>query len=244
MNRGSDNYLCASSGHLNHQLWRTVPNESLAPALLGPSEFESVSRVFLAEQLPLEAIAAVKAIEVGDEAFLTARELATMGSPLMAVQRASGAARCLARQLFDRLGIDARDLPRSGTGAPLWPVRVIGSLAHDAAFAAAVVARSGKLKGVGIDIEPSERLEAEVAELVATDAGEREQFGCDSFGDKALFCIKEAVFKAVNPHDEIFLEFDEVVVDRSSQTARTCYGRQVRWRVLTSPRVIAIAWWP
>jgi 4'-phosphopantetheinyl transferase EntD len=211
-----------------------------------PSELSESDelRRFLAEQLPLEAIAAVKAIEDGDETFLTARELSSMGRSVVAVRRASGAARRLARQLFDRLGIEARDIPRREKGGPLWPTGVIGSLAHDEALAAAVVARAGKLEGIGIDIEPSENLPAEVAELVAKNEKEREQFSGDPFGDKALFCIKEAVFKAVNPHDRAFLEFDQVAVDRKSQTARTYYDRWVHWRVLTSPRVIAIAWWP
>jgi 4'-phosphopantetheinyl transferase EntD len=201
-------------------------------------------RKFLAEQLPVEAAAAVKAIEVGDENFLTAQELSTMGRPVLAARRASGAARRLARELFDHLGIEARDILRSETRAPLWPEGVIGSLAHDEAIAAADVARSDTLNGRGIDLEPSESLAAEVVELVAKDRGEREQFGRDALGGKALFCIKEAVFKAVHPPDQIFLEFNQVAVDFRSQTAETFYRRHVHWRVLTMPRVIAIAWWP
>ncbi len=141
-------------------------------------EFQNVAmermREFLAEQLPLGAIAAVKAIEVADETFLTAQELSTMGSPIAAVRQASGAARRLARQLLEQFGIDARDIPRCETRAPLWPAGVIGSLAHDGAFAAAVVARLGKLKGIGIDIEPRV-----VLELHHFNAGEESRHSSD-----------------------------------------------------------------
>ena len=62
--------------------------------------------------------------------------------------------------------------------------------------------------------------------------------------DKALFCVKEAVYKAVNPRDGVLMEFRDVTVDPSSLTATTCYGRTVCWRVRVTSRIVAVAWIP
>jgi len=104
----------------------------------------------------------------------------------------------------------------------------------------AVVARSSALTGVGVDIEPMEILDDEVMAILATD---EEYRGLQYGAGKTLFSIKEAVFKAVNPYDRVFLDFKDVVVDFSSRVATTSYGRRVSWRVITEHRVMAVAWW-
>lgn len=177
-----------------------------------------------------------------DDAFLTPEEAATLRNSALVVRRASGAARRVARQLTARLGIKIGDIIRDSGGAPRWPEGIVGSLSHDGVIAGAIVAKSGDLGGLGIDVEPPEYLEDGIARLVAN-YEERKQFDGDPFAEKALFSIKEAVFKAVHPCDHIFLDFLDVRVDRKTQTAETFYGRVVNWRVLTEPHVVSIAWW-
>ena len=137
--------------------------------------------------------------------------------------------------------MDVRDIPRSRRGSPVWPVELVGSLAHDAIFAAAVVAQSEEFGGVGIDVEVPERLDTIVSRLIATD-DEQRQFAEIPFGDKALFSIKEAVFKSLDPTDRHFRDFHEVEVNVQRRTATTAQ-RVVNWCVLTEPWVVAVAWW-
>ena len=95
-----------------------------------------------------------RAIRDGDErAFFQA---AANSSPVVRSRdRASGAARIAARELLAELGANAgAELPRLPSRAPGWPSGLIGSLAHDDAFAIAAVARTADLAALGVDIEP------------------------------------------------------------------------------------------
>jgi 4'-phosphopantetheinyl transferase EntD len=96
--------------------------------------------------------------------------------------------------------------------------------------------------GLGIDVEPAETIEGSLVPRIA-DGRELEMFECEPYGAKMLFSIKEAVFKAVHPQDGVMLDFPDIRIDRKSQTARTAYGRVVEWRVVSTPRVVATAWW-
>jgi 4'-phosphopantetheinyl transferase EntD len=86
-------------------------------------------------------------------------------------------------------------------------------------------------------------MEDGLANLVA-DERELEDFKDSPAALNALFSIKEAIYKAVNPLDGIFLDFRDVSVDRRRGIAITNYGRRVNWRVALSSRVLAVAWIP
>jgi 4'-phosphopantetheinyl transferase EntD len=139
------------------------------------------------------------------------------------------------------MGVYVDEIPRSPKRYPVWPLGIVGSIAHDGDFAAAVVGTTASIKGIGIDIEPAERLPAGVTALVAS-GEEMLAFSDFEFPDKALFSIKEAVFKAAFPTDEVFMDFQDVHVARRSLSATTVYGRSVNWRILERPRILAIAW--
>jgi 4'-phosphopantetheinyl transferase EntD len=192
--------------------------------------------------LPIPANWGVRRIEAGDEQCLSAAESAGRERAVLSVRRASGAARLLARQLCAQLGVSVAEIPRSGTGLPAWPEGIAGSLAHDSDYAAAIIARREFVGGVGIDIEPIETLSAELIARIATPPEQR-QLSAGGLSAKGLFCIKEAVYKAANPHDRIFLDFREVLVDLAAGSAITAYGRRLHWRLAQAPRVLAIAWW-
>lgn len=192
--------------------------------------------------MPAGAVGGMRRIEQNDEAQLAPSEAALMSNAGNDRRRASGCARALARELLTSLGRPNAEILRRPDGAPVWPLGVVGSLAHDNTVAAAVIASSAEFGGIGIDVEPAEALEEETIAVIASPL-ERQRFGRRPTDPKVLFSIKEAVFKAVHPADRIFLEFDQVIVDRATMTAKTCYGRLVHWRAAEWPRIVAIAWW-
>jgi len=195
----------------------------------------------LAALLPAQVIGGVEEIESGNEAMLSSAELAAMPESVNR-QRASGSARGIARRLLARMGCPGTDILWLPNGAPAWPPGFMGSLAHDKLMAVGTIARSAEFSGIGIDVEAAEPLDDEVIQVVAS-RSEQQQFCRSPIDGKLLFSIKEAVFKAVNPTDRVFLEFHDVMVDGDAMTAETRYGRMVHWRAGTRPRILAIAWW-
>jgi 4'-phosphopantetheinyl transferase EntD len=211
------------------------------PLELPSYDAEMLSKL-LGLQLPPRVTGSVRSIAIGDENQLRATELCGLEKAELKVRRSSGTGRIIARALCNGMGFFADAIPRSNYGAPVWPVGVVGSIAHDHLFACAVVARARELGGLGIDIEPSAPLEDSILRLVATKQ-EQLLFRLGDHGTKVIFSLKEAVFKAVYAHDRIFLDFLDVNLDPRSRTAVTSYGRVVSWCFITQPHVIAVAWW-
>jgi len=106
-----------------------------------------------------------------------------------------------------------------------------------------VVARGVGIAGLGVDIEPAEKLPDPAMVPLIASPSELSAFHDVPVADKVLFSIKEAVFKAVNPCDGIFLDFGDISVDRGSFTATTRSLRKVHWRLVAEPRILVIAWW-
>ena len=197
----------------------------------------------IAALAPPGVLAGHRMISPGDESKLLPQERAAFAGSVVKVQRASGAARLIARELLARLGHPAAPLPKTTDGAPLWPDGIVGSLAHDDCVAVAAVARIGDLKALGIDIEPAERLPADVVDLILTPT-ERSSLRHDPFGGRLHFVVKEAVYKAVHPLDRIFLEHHDVEIDFSHQRATVRNGRVVDFRCCITPRLVALAYLP
>jgi 4'-phosphopantetheinyl transferase EntD len=185
--------------------------------------------------------AACRKIATGDELALTPAELHPLERSIVSVRRASGAARIVGKTLLAELGASAGvELPRSASRAPIWPPGFVGSLAHDGEYAAAAVARSNSLRGVGIDIEPALPLPEELLDMIVTQS-ERGQINRDLVLARLLFCIKEAVYKATNPFDGVFLEHHDVEISLESSVALTSSGHRLRVYTIASPRLIALA---
>ena len=190
--------------------------------------------------LPAGGVGTARWIRSGDEAHLRLDEQRHLRSAVTSVRRASGAARVAARSVATQLGLALDAVPHNDQRAPVWPPGLVGSLAHDRDCAVAVLAPSKILAGVGVDVEPIQTLEPDLAELL----GEPSEF--DGFDEtlaaNALFSIKEAVYKAVHPLDGVFLDFKDVRVAVDERSAVTHYGRRVHWRLALAPRVLAVAW--
>jgi 4'-phosphopantetheinyl transferase EntD len=182
-------------------------------------------------------------ISPGDEDALLPEEAPAFGSSVAKVRRASGAARIVARQLLMRLGLPGCALPKSSSGAPVWPTGALGSLAHDARVAMAAVGLRRDLGGIGIDVEPAEDLPPELLDMVATPQ-ERSRISDDPYRGRLLFVAKEAVYKAVYPLDQTFLDHHDVQVNLADRKATVCNGRVVELRFCISAHVVALAFIP
>ncbi|HKN29667.1 MAG TPA: 4'-phosphopantetheinyl transferase superfamily protein [Roseiarcus sp.] len=190
-----------------------------------------------AELAAYGALVTARRIRLGDEAaFADPRPEARVER-----RRASGAARIAARALLDELGADgSAPLPRSPSGAPLWPAGIVGSLAHDEAFALAAAARRGRLVGLGVDVEPAEALPEEVIDMVLSGA-ERRATGGDGVAQRLVFVAKEAVYKAINPLDGSWLDFADIEVGLAEGTATLRDGRRLRIIPFAGERLVAVA---
>jgi 4'-phosphopantetheinyl transferase EntD len=198
-------------------------------------------------QAALEAIApsgvvvGCRAIAEGDENALLLDEAQAWRTFALPSRRASGAARSVARDLLAQFGHPNCSLPKSPGGAPVWPHGVVGSLAHDRAFAVAAIGSRRNLAGLGIDIEPAERLPEDILHIVCTPR-ERTAVAGDLLAARGLFAAKEAVYKAVNPIDGMFLEHHDVEVDLARHVAVVRGGRSVVVQLTYIPRIVAIAY--
>lgn len=194
----------------------------------------------LASLGPVGTLIGHRVITLGDEDALLPAEQIGFGASVQKVRRQSGAARILARDLLERLGIRDVAIPRSESGAPIWPPGVVGSLAHDGSVAVAAIADARRFAALGIDVEPADPLPPGLVELVATPV-ERGRYSSAVLHSRVLFVVKEAIYKALNPTDGVFLEFQDVEVDLLSNVGWTRTGRTIAIAFSSCPRVIALS---
>jgi len=185
-----------------------------------------------------------RVIAPGDEQALLPNEAAHFRNAIAKVRRQSGAARIAARALLQCLNHPdlARDvaIAKARSGAPVWPSGITGSLAHDEQVAIAAVARTTNFLALGIDIEPAEDLPGDLVDVVATPA-EQSRYPHSLLHSRQLFAAKEAVYKAVHPLDQIFLDFHDIDVNLEQQTAHVRYGRTLHVKVMSASHVVALA---
>jgi 4'-phosphopantetheinyl transferase EntD len=179
----------------------------------------------------------------GDERALLPEEMTAFTGSVVKVQRASGAARIVARNLLSRFAQAQCAIPRSTAGMPVWPEGIVGSLAHDSTIAVAAVARKHDFLSLGIDIEPAEPLAADLLDIVAT-AKERDRIQDDPYRGRLLFSVKEAIYKAVYPLDRTFLDHHDVEVTLSTGTAVIRNGRPVSFRYCVAAHIVVLAFIP
>jgi 4'-phosphopantetheinyl transferase EntD len=217
----------AISGYM---VWMTTAQHSLLRRAL---EGIAVPRVLIDHRLIAE----------GDEQALFAEERGAFAGSVIKVQRASGAARIVARELMRRAGVAPHPVVKSAGGMPAWPDGIVGSLAHDATVAVAALAKRADYLSVGVDIEPAEPLASDLMEMVATPA-ERAATQNAPLRGRLLFSIKEAVYKAAYPLDRVFLDHHDVEVDLAARTAAIRNGRTVPFVYAHTSHIIVLAFVP
>jgi 4'-phosphopantetheinyl transferase EntD len=181
-----------------------------------------------------------RVITPGDERALMPEEAGAFVRSVEKVRRASGAARIVARGLLVGLGHPGWALPKSTSGAPVWPVGIVGSLSHDDDIAVAAVAQSRDVAALGIDVEPAEALPPELVDIVVTPR-ERLRLADDPCAGRLIFAAKEAVYKAVYPLDRTFLEHHDVEVDVAGCRAVVGNGRRLTLRFCLSTHLVVLA---
>ena len=124
-------------------------------------------------------------------------------------QFASG--RHAARTAVQRLAGITPPIPRDARGRPVWPAGIVGSISHTETLAAAAVA-ADSVRGIGIDVEDSNRLARSRPRLLEKlfTPSERTRPWADSREGVVRFSAKEAAYKAVNPLVGRFIGFREV----------------------------------
>ena len=156
----------------------------------------------------LPATACAEMFSDAPESAMFANEAAAVAGAAAERRREFGTVRHCAREALRRIGVPAAPILPDADGAPRWPAGVVGSLTHCAGYRAAAVARSGELRGVGIDAEPHAPLPAEVREFVLR---EEERVAHPALHlDRIVFCAKEAVYKAWWPLTRRWLDFADV----------------------------------
>ena len=131
--------------------------------------------------------------------------------------------RDLARRAFAQLGIEGFALLSDGDRVPRWPEGVLGSISHCAGCCAVVVARSGHILSLGLDVERAERLEDELLARICTPREiERARALPPPEGTdwgKLVFSAKESAYKCYFPLARKLLGFQDMEIEFSADAA-------------------------
>lgn len=126
--------------------------------------------------------------------------------------------RNLARELMALLGFPAQPILAGPDRAPQWPKDLVGSLTHNDTHGAVALARSGTLRGVGLDIETQGRIEDRLWDHLFTQNEQQalralpaEQIQYEA---TAIFSIKEAFYKFQFPLTKSWVGFQDVEVEK------------------------------
>ena len=124
--------------------------------------------------------------------------------------------RACARAACVELGEPPRAIPKDVGRAPLWPSGLTGSITHCRGLVAATVARTSGYSSLGLDAEPREGLEPDLAARISS---EHERSRLDRLADigpevaaRLLFSAKEVIHKCIQPTTGTSLDFFDVEV--------------------------------
>jgi 4'-phosphopantetheinyl transferase EntD len=165
----------------------------------------------------IPASASAEMFSDAPESAMFSAEAAAVADAVAERRREFGTVRYCARKALRQLGVPAGPILPDVDRAPRWPAGVVGSMTHCAGYRAAVVARAGDLRGVGIDAEPHAPLPSAALDLVLRDdervrLSELAETEPGHHWDRVLFCAKEAVYKAWFPLTRRWLDFPDVSV--------------------------------
>lgn len=127
-------------------------------------------------------------------------------------QREFAAGRAAARMALAGIGVAAQAIAQGADRAPVWPPGVVGSITHTGDACLAIAIPSAMCRGIGIDLEEASPLEPA---LWATILRPEETSGMTGAQAKAVFCAKEAAFKAQYALSTTLYGFDGMRIDWS-----------------------------
>ncbi len=149
----------------------------------------------------------------GDEsAPLSDAETALVARAVDSRRREFRVGRACAHRALARLGIAGHTIGAHPERDPVWPDGIVGSITHTVDCGGrlrcvAAVAPTRVAAGIGIDAEPSTPLDDDLMALVCRPG---EVASGDRDAAKVVFCVKEALYKAIFPLTRRFLEFSDV----------------------------------
>jgi 4'-phosphopantetheinyl transferase EntD len=169
----------------------------------GSSTPPSIVRIrdALRELVPSSVRTGVRSIDEADEATLWPIERAAVASAVRSRRIEFATGRALLRELLD---LDAA-IPVRPDRRPEFPDGTVGTLAHDQDIAVAATAHDASCRALGIDIEPTTELEADLVALICRP----EERHLDAH---LVFVLKEATYKAWSSLGGRMLEHREVSV--------------------------------
>ena len=123
------------------------------------------------------------------------------------------AGRNIARKCLAEFGRSDAVIPVLESRAPAWPEGFIGSISHSGEIVGAAVCRKSDYQAVGLDIEKSCAVTPELFDFVLS----HDDLECIAGVPNAslatrVFCCKEAVYKAVSPVANEFLDFADLSI--------------------------------
>lgn len=126
------------------------------------------------------------------------------------------AGRLCAHKALSQLGIHNFPVLTGKNRDPLWPPNIIGSITHCENYCAAAVAKQGRIRGIGIDIEPAEEISNDIIDMVCRTAEKnwcnQHSKDIDSHWPKVIFSVKESIYKCFYPILQRYVDFHEVQV--------------------------------
>lgn len=158
---------------------------------------------------PAGVAVAVEPVGRGDTANLWPEERTAIQGAVPKRLAEFAAGRRAARKALLALGHPPGPLPVGPDRAAVWPMGLSGSIAHDARLAVAV-ARVGA--PLGVDLEPDAPLEAGLWSSICSDRELLRLSGDTGRLVRRIFCAKEAVFKAQDPHTRGLFGFEALDV--------------------------------
>jgi 4'-phosphopantetheinyl transferase EntD len=150
---------------------------------------------------------------------LTAEESPAIERAVDKRRREFAAGRELARRGLRKFGLDSVSIPVSGQRYPVWPDGIVGSISHTRERVGVALARRGHYAAVGLDLEVRSAVTPNLFRSILSDS-ELRRLSTVSGAEEAtlIFSCKEAVFKAVNPLCNEFLDFLDVTIELSEST--------------------------
>ena len=185
------------------------------------------------EQLagPGVAVAVQDAVAPSDPLWAKERIAMVRAVPSRLAEFTAG--RAAARRAMQALGLPKAAIPIGPDRAPVWPTGVIGSLSHTDGICAALVARDGAIKAIGLDLELNDPLAPDLWPEVCTRAelAALGQLHGKSPGQTArlIFSAKECCYKCIYPQTRTPLGFGamEILVDQVASSYSATLTQQV-----------------